>query len=172
MSKKITDENGNTYVQKKPFYKKVWFWVLVVIIAGVAAGANGSGKTDNSSNKNESKTEKSASKKSSKSYQEILDEYSEKLKAATPGLIEEYNKEAASNTDGVEGLAKLSNKKVEKLAKISNEGVEEMAAVHLSSGSGKKDAYSEYEDWAGKLQDVYMEEAGKITDAYTNSAMN
>lgn len=30
MSKKIKDENGNVYVQKKPFYKKVWFWLVVL----------------------------------------------------------------------------------------------------------------------------------------------
>ena len=38
MSKKIKDENGNVYVQKKPFYKKVWFWLLVVIVV-ICAGA-------------------------------------------------------------------------------------------------------------------------------------
>lgn len=31
MSKKITDENGNVYVQKKPFYKKWWVWVLILL---------------------------------------------------------------------------------------------------------------------------------------------
>ncbi len=37
MSKKITDENGNTYVQKKPFYKKIWFWLLMIVLVAVAA---------------------------------------------------------------------------------------------------------------------------------------
>ena len=35
-------------------------------------------------------------------------------------------------------------------------------------GNGK---YSEYEEWAGKLQDVYMSEAEKIQDVYLESAM-
>ena len=43
MSKKITDENGKTYVEKKPFYKKGCFWIVavvaVIIIAAVAGGA-------------------------------------------------------------------------------------------------------------------------------------
>ena len=28
MKKKITDENGKVYVEKKPFYKKGCFWIL------------------------------------------------------------------------------------------------------------------------------------------------
>lgn len=102
----------------------------------------------------------------SASYQAVLDTYSKKLKAATPGLIAEYNKEAANNTGGIEGLASLSNNKISELAEIANEGISEMAEVMLNFGSG---SYSEYEEWAGKLQDVYLEEAKKITDAYIKS---
>ena len=101
-------------------------------------------------------------------YQSILDEYSEKLKAATPGLIEEYKAEAANNTSGLEGLAQLSNEKIEELAAIANDGVAEMAKVMYKTGSG---SYDEYEEWASKLYDVYMDEASKITDAYMDSAM-
>ncbi|MCA9766916.1 MAG: DUF4352 domain-containing protein [Carnobacterium sp.] len=32
MAKKIKDADGNTYVQKKPFYKKWWFILIAVII--------------------------------------------------------------------------------------------------------------------------------------------
>lgn len=47
MAKKIKDENGNTYVQKKPFYKRVWFWVLIVLVIIIGASAMG-GKKGNS----------------------------------------------------------------------------------------------------------------------------
>ena len=40
-----------------------------------------------------------------------------------------------------------------------------MAELMTKSG----DEYETYEEWAGKLQDVYMEYAAQITDAYTNS---
>lgn len=53
------------------------------------------------------------------SYQEILDAYTVKLQEATPGLIEEYNAEAAENTGGLEGLATICNEKVSFLAEIS-----------------------------------------------------
>lgn len=123
---------------------------------------------DNSSSDNAISTEAdSVSDSGYASYQEILDEYTIKLQEATPTLIEEYNSEAAANDAGVEGLAEISNQKVEALAVISNEGMEKMAAFYMSHGSGQ---YSDYEDWAKKLQEVYTEEAQKIFDNYLNSA--
>lgn len=113
-------------------------------------------------------TASTAAPKKTASYQSILDTYSAKIKAATPKLIEEYNNEAAKNTSGVEGLATLSNAKISKLAEISTEGISEMAKIALLTGSGK---YSEYQEWALKLTDVYMAEGKKITDAYMTSAM-
>lgn len=101
------------------------------------------------------------------SYEDILSEYSQKLRDATPVLIEEYNEEAKGNQDGLIGLATLCNEKVGELAKISNEGVQEMAQLYLKQGSG---SYEEYSEWAGKLQEVYTEEATKIQEAYMNSA--
>lgn len=65
MAKKIVDENGNTYVQKKPFYKRVWFWVLVVLVIAVVGGSSNSGKSDDSAKKVESTSGKSADKASS-----------------------------------------------------------------------------------------------------------
>ena len=43
----------------------------------------------------------------------------------------------------------------------------EMADFMYKKGSGK---YSDYEEWSGKLMDVYMDESQKITDAYMESA--
>ena len=67
MAKKIVDENGKTYVQKKPFYKRVWFWVLAVIVVIIFGSMSGSGDkakkvsddsakkvSDSSTNKSES----------------------------------------------------------------------------------------------------------------------
>ena len=101
-------------------------------------------------------------------YQRILDEYTIKLQKATPGIIEDYKEESKENNNGLEGLAELSNAKVAILAEISNEGVVEMAEIMMSKGSG---SYDEYEGWAQKLMDVYMEEASKVFDTYMDSAM-
>lgn len=64
MAKKIKDENGNTYVQKKPFYKRVWFWVLIVLVIIVAAGSIGG--SSSSSNSSDSKSATSSSKSAPK----------------------------------------------------------------------------------------------------------
>ena len=176
----------------KPIFKRWWFWVLaVLLVIGVAGG----GHSDNDETQptipdetvmqdttpateestepettaaTEASTEAAEVASAEDAYQAILTEYSEKLRDATPGLIEEYKAEAANNNAGLEGLAELSNEKIGKLAEISNEGVEKMAGVMFKMGSGSSD---EYEAWAEKLMDVYMEEAGKITDAYMESAM-
>lgn len=100
-------------------------------------------------------------------YQTILDDYSERIRSAVPGLIEEYNAEAENNKEGLQGLATLSNEKISKLAEILNDGISEMAKYYYHAGSG---SYDEYEEWAGKLMDVYMEEATKIQEAYMDSA--
>lgn len=101
------------------------------------------------------------------SYQEVLDAYTVKLQEATPGLIEEYNAEATENTGGLEGLATICNEKVSALAEISMEGIQEMANIYLHVGDGTDD---EYQEWSGKLQDVYLTEAAKIQEAYMESA--
>ena len=104
----------------------------------------------------------------SNKYQTILNEYSQKLKSRTPSLITEYKNEASKNTNGLNGLATICNNKVSILAEISTEGIGKMADIYYKYGNGK---YSEYEEWAGKLQDVYMSEAEKIQDVYLESAM-
>lgn len=132
-------------------------------------------KTDSSSSKEpettpSSSSEEKASKKVSnnENYESIYNEYVQKIKEATPRLVQEYQIEAQSNQNGLDGLAELSNKKIEDLATILNEGIEKMAEYYFSAGSGK---YEEYEDWAGKLTDVYMSEGEQITNAYMESAI-
>lgn len=102
-----------------------------------------------------------------KTYEEILEEYSQKMREATPRLIAEYQEEAKQNQDGITGLAELSNNKVSELADINSEGTQEMAKIYMYNGNGSYDEYSEY---SGKLFDVYMEEANKIQDEYMKSA--
>lgn len=42
--KKITGNDGKTYVmkEKKPFYKKIWFWVVAIVVLAIIGGAFGS----------------------------------------------------------------------------------------------------------------------------------
>lgn len=110
----------------------------------------------------------SVSSGSASGYEDIYNEYAKKIRDRAPELVEEYKREAKANTQGLEGLATLCNEKIEVLAGISTEGTEKMAEYMLKHGNGSS---SDYYDWAGKLNKVYMDEAEKITKAYMNSVM-
>lgn len=65
--KSFTGDDGKVYVakEKKPFYKRVWFWILVVIVAFIAIGSIGGSSdkatkvaSDNSSATKTSETSK------------------------------------------------------------------------------------------------------------------
>jgi len=98
-------------------------------------------------------------------YQSILDDYSAKMDAQTPTLVEEYNNEAPSKNGDVTALAQLSTDKTTELAETCTEGTQEMAELKIKNG----DDEDTYEEWANKLQTVYQTDAQEITDAYTAS---
>lgn len=65
MSKKqITGEDGKKYTvkEKKPFYKRVWFWILVVFLIIGGFGAVGGGSDEKADSSSSSKTENSTKK--------------------------------------------------------------------------------------------------------------
>lgn len=61
--KKIKEENGNVYVVKKPFYKRVWFWVLAILATIVIAGTIGGGSDPDTSSAPESESSSSSNNK-------------------------------------------------------------------------------------------------------------
>ncbi|KXA07722.1 FxLYD domain-containing protein [Finegoldia magna] len=63
MKKTVKGEDGKEYTmkEKKPFYKKVWFWALVVIII-IAIASQGNKKPETTVNGEQTKAEESANK--------------------------------------------------------------------------------------------------------------
>lgn len=41
MAKKVMGQDGKMYKVKKPFYKRVWFWLLAVVVVFIAIGSQG-----------------------------------------------------------------------------------------------------------------------------------
>ena len=64
MAKKITDKDGNVYVQKKAWYKRWWVWVIIVLVLLLGIGSMGS---DNDSSSSSDTTTESSTKSSSSS---------------------------------------------------------------------------------------------------------
>lgn len=61
MAKKMTDKDGNTYVQVKPWYKHWWVWVIIVIALLIGFGSMGS-DDDSSSSSSSSNSSNTTSK--------------------------------------------------------------------------------------------------------------
>lgn len=68
MAKKIIGEDGKEYTikEKKPFYKRVWFWVLVVLVVSGAIGSTIDNEPKSGSKGNSAPS--SVSKKTEKTY--------------------------------------------------------------------------------------------------------
>lgn len=193
--RKLYDEMGNEVKGariKKPFYKRIWFWLVLLFIVPAALQMGGdsesetppadtaenvTNETEVAADATEAVSEEEASVEEEReeepeqtleeAYQAILDTYTIRLKEEAPALVDAYNAEYPDNQNGLEGLAELSNEKISQLAETANEGVSEMADLYYSKGSG---SYETYEEWAGKVMDVYMTEAEQITNAYMDSA--
>lgn len=56
MAKKIKGEDGKIYVEKKPFYKRVWFILLVVIVIIFAVMPKGDKSKDSTKKAAETST--------------------------------------------------------------------------------------------------------------------
>lgn len=51
MAKKVMGQDGKMYKVTKPFYKKVWFWVLAIIIIAIIGGSLGESNNKNGGEK-------------------------------------------------------------------------------------------------------------------------
>lgn len=86
MAKKtITGDDGKTYEVKvkKPFYKRIWFWILAIIVVFIAIGSMGGGSdSSDKSSSNSSSKASSSSTASSSSKSKIPAEYKAALDKA------------------------------------------------------------------------------------------
>jgi len=71
MAKKIKVEDGKVYVEKKPFYKRVWFIVLAaLVVIGVLANMGGSDDSKETASKSTTTSETTTTDSSSKASSE------------------------------------------------------------------------------------------------------
>ena len=100
-------------------------------------------------------------------YEDVLNEYTQKIQESAPTLVEEFKTETSGITD-ITKLAEISNQKIQKLAEISTKGIGKMAEIKIKNN----DDNGVYEEWAKKLTDIYESEAKKVTDEYEKVSKN
>lgn len=158
MSKKIVDENGNTYVQKKPFYKRVWFWIVVVILVLIVGGSIGGSKSNDDTLK--TSTSKSSSAKPKGTAQQLAALASAKNYATTmhmskQGIYDQLTSQAGEKFDTADAQFAIDHvqadwnknaleaaKNYRKTMNMSNDGIKQQ----LTSSAGDKftDAEAQY----------------------------
>lgn len=120
--KKVTGEDGKTYVmkEKKPFYKKVWFWILAVIVVAGIGGSLGGGDKDKAaddtkessvvnSENNENTQASSESAKESEAPAEQTYKIGDTVPVGTVNYV--INSKEVKDTVGGEYTAKNANSK-------------------------------------------------------------
>lgn len=108
MAKKIKDENGNVYIQKKPFYKKWWVWLIaiIIIVAATSGGEEDKAETETSTDvKTESvtATEASPSEVAASSEPTVVDaspQYVDRTLTADKALLKITGFEKTTDYDG------------------------------------------------------------------------
>ena len=106
MAKQIKGEDGKVYVEKKPVYKRVWFWILVVLVIFIGSAAV-SGGNDSSSSSSSSSSAKSSSSSSSSSHVSATkvaalksaQTYSDTMHMSKQGIYDQLTSDAGDKFD-------------------------------------------------------------------------
>lgn len=103
MAKRVRGEDGKMYKVKKPFYKKVWFWFVAVILLIIIGGALGGNKDDSAKN---SKTNADSKSETTNQSSEVATSEAPAEQNVQP-LLDKYNSivigENGSTQDAVIG---------------------------------------------------------------------
>ena len=163
MKKTVKGEDGKQYTmkEKKPFYKKVWFWILAVIVIAVLANMGKGTEKDNSATttQEQAKTEenKTGEKKEEKKEEKKPDvpkEYESALKKA-----ESYSETMQMSKKGI--YNQLTSEAGEKFSKEAAQ-----YAVDNLKADYKKNALEK----AKSYQDTMNMSPAAIKDQLTSSA--
>lgn len=116
---------------KKPFYKRVWFWVIVAIVVIGAAGVNGSGDMESASTETKDTATKATETKEVKAEPKKEEKKEEK-------------KETNKKTISMDEFKKIENG-------MSKEEVEKIigSAGTLDSSAGEGEYKAEIYSWDG-----------------------
>lgn len=118
MAKQIKGEDGKVYVEKKPVYKRVWFWILVVLVIFIGSAAV-SGGNDSSSSSNSSSSAKSSSSSSSHvsatkvAALKSAQTYSDTMHMSKQGIYDQLTSDAGDKFDDASAQYAVDHVKVD-----------------------------------------------------------
>lgn len=104
MAKQIKGEDGKVYVEKKPFYKRVWFWILVVLVIFIGSAAVSGGSNSSSSSSSSSSVKSSSSSSSHVSATKVAalksaQTYSDTMHMSKQGIYDQLTSDAGDKFD-------------------------------------------------------------------------
>ena len=104
MAKQIKGEDGKVYVEKKPFYKRVWFWILVVLVIFIGSAAVSGGRNSSSSSSSSSSAKSSSSSSSHVSATKVAalksaQTYSDTMHMSKQGIYDQLTSDAGDKFD-------------------------------------------------------------------------
>ena len=99
------------------------------------------------------------------SYEEIYNKYEAQVKETAKTALEEFQSESAGMTDSKE-IFDLAKEKITKPAEVTKEGNIRLGMFSFTKDIKNGDHLNSFMEWSVKLQDVYIEEAYRITEAF------
>lgn len=104
MAKQIKGEDGKVYVEKKPFYKRVWFWILVVLVIFIGSAAVSGGNDSSSSSSSSSSAKSSSSSSAHVSATKVAalksaQTYSDTMHMSKQGIYDQLTSDAGDKFD-------------------------------------------------------------------------
>lgn len=104
MAKQIKGEDGKVYVEKKPIYKRVWFWILVVLVIFIGSAAVSGGSNSSSSSSSSSSAKSSSSSSSHVSATKVAalksaQTYSDTMHMSKQGIYDQLTSDAGDKFD-------------------------------------------------------------------------
>lgn len=97
-------------------------------------------------------------------FEAIFSDFSQRMREATPELINDMTDKARSEDAGFSASAEICAEEIRKLSEISGAGTEKMSELIRKA---TREKYELYSLWSSRLNEVYKEESKKIMDAYT-----
>lgn len=104
MAKQIKGEDGKVYVEKKTVYKRVWFWILVVLVIFIGSAAVSGGSNSSSSSSSSSSAKSSSSSSSHVSATKVAalksaQTYSDTMHMSKQGIYDQLTSDAGDKFD-------------------------------------------------------------------------